>query len=102
MYCLFLVCYCRFPFQSEETVELRIDDKINLNKNAACFSVLDSSIIVDPDKSSFFIDSQVSSLPNYVLEQFRIVNMVRPDSRLMLQAQFTSEGIYLNTLNKIL
>ena len=79
--------------QSKSTVEINMD-QVALVQTAACFGVLDSAISVssyNPENLLSF-NSQVASLPDYVLEHFRIVSIIKPDRRLMLQAHLTSQG----------
>ena len=70
-------------------------DEVPLVNTAACFGVLDSAISVssyNPETLLSF-DSQLAALPQYVLKQFRVVSIIKPDLKLMLQAHLISQGM---------
>jgi len=74
-------------------VHLQSDD-IQLNPTGACFGLVDSSMPVtatDPDKLLIF-PAVTSTLPDYLMRQFRIVAVARPDLKMCLEVMLFSQG----------
>ena len=71
-------------------------DEIPLSPDGACFSVIDTSIKVssrDPDELMLF-KSASCQLPEELLSNFRVVSLVTPDYKLMLEALLISQGSF--------
>lgn len=74
-------------------VHLQADD-VQLNATGACFALVDSSTRIkatNPDKLLIF-PSVTSSLPDYLMRQFRVVAVSRPDLRLCVEVLLFSQG----------
>ncbi|XP_052258855.1 uncharacterized protein LOC127863384 isoform X2 [Dreissena polymorpha] len=79
-------------------VHLQADD-IQLNSLGACFALVDSSMPVmatNPDKLMIF-PSVTATLPDYVISQFRVVSVARPDLRMCLEVMLFSQGFINGT-----
>ena len=75
------------------TVQLQAQE-LQLNPDAACFALLDSSVKVkanNPEKLLLF-NSVVSRLPKDLLVQFRTISMLKPDLQLTMEVMLLSQG----------
>ena len=75
------------------SVHLQADD-LQLSPHGACFALLDSSVPVvstNPDKLLLF-PSITAKMPDYIMRQFRIVSIPRPDLKLCLEVLLFSQG----------
>ncbi|KAK3108743.1 hypothetical protein FSP39_014630 [Pinctada imbricata] len=74
-------------------VHLQSED-VQLNPTGACFTLLDSSLLVkpgNPDKILLY-PAATAKLPDHVMTQFRTVSVTQPDLHLSLEVMLCSQG----------
>ncbi|XP_052060514.1 uncharacterized protein LOC127700861 isoform X4 [Mytilus californianus] len=74
-------------------VHLQSDD-IQLNQSGACFALLDSALQVqsgNPDALLLY-PSATAALPDYIMNQFRTISIIKPDLHLALEVMLCSQG----------